>query len=57
MTLQVDKPGYYYEHTDGTIHFKPLIVVDMAGGPRAYFEGPFVKRWWKLEKGYEPDHK
>lgn len=41
---------YWYEHIDGTVHQKPDIVVDMAGGPRVYFEGPLVKRWW-----WEPD--
>jgi len=44
------KPGYYYEHENGEIIFKPFIVVDMGGGPREYFDSSFVKRWWKLEK-------
>jgi hypothetical protein len=38
--------GYWYIHTDGSIHFKPERVVDMGGGPGEYFTGPFVKRWW-----------
>lgn len=40
------KTTYFYEHADGSIHQKPSIVVDMAGGPREYFTGPFIKRWW-----------
>lgn len=40
---------YYYEHTDGSIHRKPAIVVEMGGGPRDYFDSPFVKRWWRQE--------
>lgn len=37
---------YFYEHSEGGIIEKPDIVVHAAGGPRAYFEGPFVKNWW-----------
>lgn len=43
-----NKPGYYYEHENGTVHWKPYIVVDMGGGPEEYFDSPFVKRWWKV---------
>lgn len=38
--------AYFYEHINGTVHRKPDVVVDMGGGPREYFSGPFVKRWW-----------
>lgn len=40
---------YFYEHVDGSIHRKPDIVVDAGGGPRDYFNSPFVKRWWHEE--------
>jgi hypothetical protein len=43
---------YYYEHTNGTVHRKPAIVVDMGGGPREYFASPYVQRWWR--EGDEP---
>ena len=49
-TLDQDKPGYYYEHVNGTIHYKTELVVDMMGGPNIYFEGPFVKHWWYICK-------
>lgn len=39
--------GYYYEHTNGGVHWKPRVVVDSAGGPREYFDSPFVARWWR----------
>ena len=44
------KPGYYYEHVNGEIIWKNAYVVDMCpGGPSEYFEGPFVKRLWKVD--------
>lgn len=46
---QDQKPGYYYEHTNGEIIFKPKIVVDMGGGPSEYFNSPFVKKWWEVK--------
>ncbi len=53
---------YHYEHTNGQKIPVPEVVVDMAGGPKPYFESPYVKRWWKtddndveLDKGY-PSH-
>lgn len=49
MLERSPKPGYYYEHTNGTIHWKPFNVVDMGGGPGVYFDSPFVHRWWKVE--------
>ncbi len=47
---------YCYEHVDGTIHHKPDIVVDSAGGPAEYFAGPFVKRWWYEAPPDEPHY-
>lgn len=47
-TTAYAQPGYYYEHTDGSIHWKPDRVVEMGGGPYEYFQGPFVKRWWHV---------
>lgn len=38
--------GYWYEHTNGTRIWKPAAVVDF-GGAEAYFDSPFVKRWWR----------
>lgn len=38
---------YLYQHTDGTIHRKPALVVDSGGGPHEYFDSPFVRRWWR----------
>ncbi len=43
------EPGYYYEHTNGEIHYKPFIVVDTGGGPEVYFDSPYCKQWWKIE--------
>ena len=40
---------YYYRHINGTVIQKPDFVVDSAGGPEIYFEGPFVERWWWKE--------
>lgn len=40
---------YFYEHVNGTIISKPDFVVNSAGGPSIYFEGPFVKRYWHEE--------
>ena len=37
---------YFYEHINGKIIQKVDFVVESAGGPSSYFEGPFVKRWW-----------
>jgi hypothetical protein len=41
------KPGYYYEHQNGKIIFKPFSVVDSMG-PEEYFDSPFCLRWWKV---------
>ena len=38
--------AYFYRHSEGHIIEKPDIVVKAAGGPRAYFTGPFCKEWW-----------
>ena len=46
MSEPQSKPGYYYEHANGSIHWKPFIVVEMAGGPTDYFDSPYVVRWW-----------
>lgn len=41
---------YKYEHVNGSIISKPAMIIDYYdGGPREYFDSPFVKRWW-----YEP---
>ena len=38
---------YKYEHVNGNIITKPRLVVEgSGGGPRLYFDSPFVKRWW-----------
>lgn len=37
--------AYYYLHANGEIIRKPAIVVDPVG-PREYFSGPFVQKWW-----------
>jgi len=42
------RPGYYYEHINGVVKWKPEFVVDMGGGPEVYFDSPFSKRWWKV---------
>jgi hypothetical protein len=54
---------YYYQHTNGTIHKKSDFVVDTGGGPNEYFQSPFVKKWWQLNKlvrgqqiAYVPSH-
>lgn len=44
------EPGYYYEHVNGGVIWKPLWIVDMGGGPQVYFDSPFVKRWWRVSK-------
>jgi len=36
---------YYYEHTNGEIIRKPDCVVDGVGS-EAYFNSPFVLRYW-----------
>lgn len=46
--IHSSKSGYYYEHENGTIHWKPVFVVESIG-PYEYFDSPFVKRWWKVE--------
>ena len=52
MTLtDQSKPGYYYEHVDGSVHFKPFVVVETGfDGPEDYFDSPFVKRWWRVRE-------
>jgi hypothetical protein len=47
--------GYWYIHVDGSIHFKPKVVVETGGTPSEYFAGPFVKRWWygKFQDGMQ----
>ena len=42
---------YYYEHENGSVIQKPDYVVNMAGGPAAYFDSPFCKRWWHETDG------
>lgn len=44
---------YWYEHVSGEIIRKPAIVIDMGGGPKEYFDSPFVKRWGTEED--DPD--
>ena len=46
--------AYYYEHTDGYVIRKPDLVVDMGGGPFAYFSGPFVRSWWQESDLLQP---
>ena len=46
--INLSKPGYYYQHIDGTVHYKPFIVVEMGGGPIDYFNSPFVLKYWKV---------
>ena len=38
--------GYWYIHTNGSLHFKPKLVVESGGGAAEYFASPFVRRWW-----------
>ena len=40
---------YYYRHVNGTVISKSDVVVNMAGGPEIYFEGPFVEKWWYVK--------
>ena len=47
---------YFYEHVNGSIIEKVDSVVDSAGGPHVYFEGPFVKRWWHEEEESEKEN-
>jgi len=35
--------GYYYLHTNGSMIFKPKIVLD---SDPLYFDSPFVKKYW-----------
>lgn len=46
--------AYFYEHTNGQIISKPDMVVDMGGGPAAYFQGPFVRSWWNESDLLQP---
>jgi hypothetical protein len=43
-------PGYYYYHTNGSLHFKPASVMKFHPDPCAYFSSPFVKEWWYMNR-------
>ena len=37
---------YKYLHKNGTEQKVPDYVVKTFGGPRGYFDSPYVVRWW-----------
>lgn len=47
---------YVYIHTNGTSHSRPDIVIDMAGGPSEYFEGPFIANWFHFDTDEEANN-
>lgn len=48
---------YHYEYIDGTKASKPDICIDMAGGPRVYFDSPFVRMWQHVSDEQKPNAK
>ncbi len=42
------KEGYYYLHTNGTIIFKSMLVVDETNEVE-YFDSPFVVKYWHIK--------
>mgnify|MGYP000934329936 CR=1 FL=1 len=47
--IKESREVYFYVHKNGKIIFKPITVVNMAGGPKKYFDSPFVKGWWLVD--------
>ena len=43
-------PYYIYLHQNGSMITKAAVVVETGTTPREYFSGPFVLKWWKVEK-------
>ena len=47
------KPGYYYLHVNGSVIWKPKIVVE--SDPQ-YFESNMVVSYWKVESKRDYDN-
>ena len=42
------KEGYYYLHTNGTVIFKSMVVVNKTNEVE-YFDSSFVVRYWHVK--------
>ena len=42
------KEGYYYLHTNGTVIYKSMVVVNNTTAVE-YFDSPFVVRYWHVK--------
>lgn len=50
----IDKHFYYYLHINGQLIYKNAFSVDSIGASE-YFEGGFVKKYWKLKTREDVD--